>query len=103
MRHVIAKVLLCMAPVLNAGPVAAADTGNGGAIYAMNCQICHADDGQGLVADAPNFRHGDNLIKPDMELFNSISSGKGMMPAFRGMLSEQDILDVISYLRNIYQ
>jgi mono/diheme cytochrome c family protein len=32
-------------------------------------------------------------------LFQAISDGKGGMPAFRGILDEQEILDVIAHLR----
>ena len=101
MKNVVLKVLICLMSILNTGLVGAADPNNGKEIYALNCQICHAVDGQGTVAGAPNFKIDNNLIKPDIELFKHISSGKGMMPAFRGMLSEQDILDVISHLRNL--
>jgi len=101
MKNVALKVVLCLLLVLNTGLVGAADPGKGNKIYATNCEICHAADGQGTVAGAPNFKIDNNLIKPDIELFKHISSGKGMMPAFRGMLSEQDILDVISHLRNL--
>ena len=101
MKNVVRKVVMCLLLVLNAGLVGAADPNKGKGIYATNCEICHAADGQGIVAGAPNFKFGNNLFKPDVELFNHISSGKGMMPAFRGMLSEQDILDVISHLRNL--
>ena len=101
MKNVVLKVLICLMSILNTGLVGAADPDKGNKIYATNCEICHAADGQGVVVGAPNFKIDNNLIKPDTELFNFISSGKGMMPAFRGMLSEQDILDVISHLRNL--
>jgi mono/diheme cytochrome c family protein len=48
---------------------------------------------------APNFAQGDALMSPDSTLLISIQSGKGPMPAYRGVLSDQDILDVIAYLR----
>ena len=94
-------LFLCLSLLAGAAGAAAADIKEGSRIYASNCEICHAANGQGAVPDAPDFRYGDSLIKPDKQLFNSISSGKGMMPAFRGLLSEQEILDVISYLRTL--
>ena len=81
----------------------AADISNGSRIYAGNCEICHADNGRGTVPDAPDFRFGDGLIKPDTELFKTISSGKRLMPGFQGMLNERDILDVIGYIRSLNQ
>ncbi len=101
MKSVIVKILFmtCLYTVVFA--THAADIAKGSAVYANNCQICHADDGSGVTPDAPDFRFGDSLIKPDKQLFSTISSGVGMMPAFRGVLSEQDILDVIAYLRTL--
>ena len=103
MKKVFLKTLICLVFILNTIYVNAADPKRGSEMYATNCQICHADDGRGVVPDAPNFRFGDNLIKPDRELFDAISSGKGMMPGFRGILSEQDILNVISHLRTLHR
>ena len=93
--------MVCLICSLNTMDSLAADFNKGREIYATNCQVCHGVDGRGVVADAPNFSFGDDLIKPDIELFNAISSGKGMSPAFRGVLSEQDIFNVISYLRTL--
>jgi mono/diheme cytochrome c family protein len=90
--------LIC---VLNTSYGLAADFNKGREVYAINCQFCHGADGRGVVADTPNFTFGDSLIQPDIVLFNSISSGKGMSPAFRGVLSEEEIFDVISYLRTL--
>lgn len=102
MKSFILSTFVCLITNLCSSYVLAADAGKGGQVYAANCEVCHANNGQGVVADTPDFRFGDNLIKPDVQLFNSISSGKGMMPAFRGLLSEQDILNVISYLRTLH-
>ena len=90
--------LIC---VLNTMDILAADFNKGHEIYTQNCEICHGVDGRGVVAGTPNFSFGDNLIKPDIELFNSISLGKGMSPAYRGVLNEEDIFNVISYLRTL--
>ena len=95
------KVLVCLAFILNTTYVIAADINKGREVYAINCQVCHGTDGRGVVPDAPDFSFGEELIKPDIELFNAISSGKGMNPAFRGILSEQEIFNVISYLRTL--
>ncbi len=95
--------LLWAALLMSVASAATADIREGSQVYAKNCEICHAGDGSGAVPDAPNFRYGDSLIRSDTDLFNSISSGKGMMPAFQGVLSEQEILNVIIYLRTLYQ
>lgn len=94
-------LLILLVCTLSTADILAADINKGRETYNINCQICHGADGSGVVADAPNFSFGDKLIKPDIELFRSINSGKGMSPAFRGVLSEEEIFNVISYLRTL--
>ncbi len=103
MKNLQRLFLFCLIMSLAGVSVNAADIRKGIEVYNVNCAICHADDGRGTVADAPDFRFGDKLIQADVSLFRSISSGKGMMPAFRAMLTEQDIFDVIGYLRTLQQ
>ena len=89
-------LLILLVCTLSTADILAADINKGRETYKINWQICHGADGSGVVADAPNFSFGDKLIKSDIELFKSINSGKGMSPAFRGVLSEQEIFNVIS-------
>lgn len=49
----------------------------------------------------PDFSRRERLMQSDLDLIKAISRGKGMMPAYQGLLSENDILDVISHLRNL--
>lgn len=51
---------------------------------------------------APSFDRGDGLLRPDFTLLASIRAGKNAMPAFRGILSDRDIMDVIAYLRTFH-
>ena len=99
MKNTTSLLAACLVCVLSTSHGLAADINKGREVYATNCQVCHGTNGRGVVPDAPDFSFGDRLIKPDIELFNSISSGKGMSPAYRGVLSEQEIFNVISYLR----
>ena len=94
--------IIIMILLSQASNVTAADVKNGSNIYARNCASCHADDGRGSVPNAPNFKFQESLVKPDQQLFKAISVGKGMMPAYRGILTEREILDVIAYLRTFY-
>jgi mono/diheme cytochrome c family protein len=40
------------------------------------------------------------LAKPDAELINDIRNGEGRMPAWRGILTDQEIRDVLAYIRH---
>jgi mono/diheme cytochrome c family protein len=79
----------------------AADYFNGRQVYEMHCQACHGVDGRSMVPGTPDFTNGDALFRPDTELFQQIREGKGVMPAFRGMLSDSEIRDVIAYVRSL--
>lgn len=80
----------------------AADVFNGKKIYLNYCESCHGPNGQGQMAGVPNFTRGQTLMRPDLTIFESIRSGKNAMPAFLGVLEEQEILDVIAYIRTLY-
>lgn len=77
----------------------AGDPFAGSGIYAHYCVSCHGGDGAGEVAGTPSFRGGRLLSKNPMEIKNTIRMGKAMMPAFQGVLTEQQIDDVMEYIR----
>jgi len=79
----------------------AADYFNGGQVYEMHCQSCHGVDGRSMVPGTPDFTTGDTLFRPDSDLFRQIREGKGVMPAYRGILQDDEIRDVIAYLRSL--
>jgi cytochrome c6 len=79
----------------------AADTNKGAEVYAMHCVSCHGASGISVMIGAPNFARNEGLMDSDRTLLISIKSGKTAMPAYRGVLSDQDILNVIAYLRTL--
>ena len=79
----------------------AADPGKGSEIYATHCASCHGATGTSLMPDAPNFANSEGLMASDLNLLESIRTGKNAMPAYQGVLSDQDILDVIAFLRTL--
>jgi mono/diheme cytochrome c family protein len=85
--------------LLLTGPVLAGDPFAGSSIYAHYCVSCHGGNGSGDVAGTPSFRGGRLLTKSPVQLRNTIRRGKDMMPAFQGILTEQQIDDVMEYIR----
>ncbi|MGC2048510.1 MAG: cytochrome c [Gallionella sp.] len=79
----------------------AGDIVNGGRLYAKYCVTCHGADGVNVMPDAPNFANSEKLLRPDVFILASIKEGINAMPSFQGMLKDQEILDVISYLRTL--
>jgi mono/diheme cytochrome c family protein len=90
----ISLLALCLAPRLQA-----ADVFNGQSLYRLHCEGCHGANGSGALPGTPNFATGQGLMQPDTHLYQSIRDGKLVMPGFRGVLSDYEILDVIAYLR----
>lgn len=83
------------------GMVHAADPGNGGKIYATHCSSCHGEDGASTMPGTPDFSRRERLFKPDMALLVSIRDGISVMPAYKGLLTDQEILDIVAYLRSM--
>lgn len=79
----------------------AADPVEGRKIYAAQCQNCHGENGVGQIPGTPDFSRGQALFKPDMTLVQTIKDGKGMMPAYRGLLTDEELLDVVAFLRTL--
>ncbi len=96
---IMALVLIVM--LCASGAAFAADPTKGRAIYATHCQNCHGSNGAGQFPGMPDFSRGESLFRPDIELVRVIYSGRGMMPAYRGMFTEEELLDVVAYLRTL--
>ena len=79
----------------------AASTLKGKGVYDANCASCHGESGSSVMLDAPNFDQGESLYQSDLNLLDAIRNGKNAMPAYRGILSDSEILDVIAYLRTL--
>ena len=77
----------------------AADPLRGGKSYQSHCINCHGANGAGEIPNIPDFSRGESLLQSDNALLETIKSGKGMMPAYRGIFSDDEIRDVIAYLR----
>lgn len=84
-----------------AAPAGAANIARGGQLYATHCAMCHGANGNPVMPGAPDFRRMQSLMRPDMQLLTTIRSGKGGMPGFFGILRDQEILDVVAYLRTL--
>jgi len=79
-------------------------------IYDTNCTGCHGSDGKGkgILTKVYDMEPADHTSATSMNLMsnNKIYSiisdgttGSKLMPGFKDILSEKDILDVISYIR----
>jgi mono/diheme cytochrome c family protein len=79
----------------------ASSINNGREIYRLHCVMCHGINGKSVMAGATNFNRGQGLFQSDHSLLERIKSGKNACPAFRGILTDQKIFDVIAYIRTL--
>ncbi len=100
------KSLLIGLAALVAAPALAADAPKvvtpdpGEIIYQSVCQACHMANAMGAVGAGriAALAGNKNLQYPEYPI-SVVTGGKGPMPWFRGQLTDQQIADVISYVR----
>ena len=92
--------LVCVVAVslFSTGNLKAIDINAGVAIYAEHCDRCHGPSGIGM-AGMGELKPWGKLMKIDKELFDSIRDGSMLMPGYDGILTTDEILDVIAYMR----
>jgi len=102
-RNVPRALVLALSAVLIGvtGLVQAADSLKGAKLYNERCANCHGSGGKPTMPGVPDFSRNQRLMQNDLALVKTISMGKGMMPAFQGVLTEQDIFNVVAYLRTL--
>jgi len=81
------------------GACQAGDVFKGQELYTRHCAGCHGLSGEGEMPGLPNFARADKLIKTDGQLADVIRSGNGVMPSFNGRLADEDIYDIVAYIR----
>ena len=77
------------------------------AAFTRNCATCHGKDGQAKTFKA-KLNHARNLTDSvwqanvtDERLFNSITNGRGHMPAWGKKLTEAEINSLVAYIRQL--
>lgn len=75
-------------------------------IFNKNCKSCHGDIGKNnpvaLTPDPGDPANEKFAVNTDGELFYKITMGKGSMPKFKDMLSENDRWAIVSYIRTFH-
>ncbi len=79
--------------------VAAGDVFKGKEVYLKECAVCHGASGGGRMPGLQNFKESQALFRTDSTLRDIVRDGKGIMPSFNGLLSDEDIGNVVVYLR----
>lgn len=93
-------LLLGFGELVCSSSLIAGDVFRGRDVYMQECMTCHGSAGEGNMPGLPNFKESQTLFKTDNELIDIIRDGRGVMPSFGGLLTDDDIRDVASYLRS---
>lgn len=102
MLNRIPTLALVVAALLTSGNTIASDLQSGQTVYRQHCAMCHGNNGTPMMAGAPDFRRGEGMLKSDFTLLDRIKAGRNACPAYIGILKEQQIFDVIAYIRTFY-
>ncbi len=106
----LATVLMSVSTSVVFAQVIRGDAKAGQAVYEQQCLRCHGAklDGNGpdskdLVIPPANLQSQTSRSKTDWELLVAISNGVLFSPmhGFRGKLTDQQMLDVLSYIRSV--
>ena len=75
------------------------------ATFKAKCAMCHGADGKGsatgLKMGAHDFTSADVQKQTDAQLTETITKGKGKMPAYDGKLKDTEIKDLVTYIRGL--
>ncbi len=103
MRHVVRATAILLTGLAAGATVQAADIVQGQRVYERHCASCHGADGRPLVPGSPDFSKGETLQLSDVDLVRATKVGKNLMPAYDRVISEEDILSVLSYIRTLWR
>jgi mono/diheme cytochrome c family protein len=95
---------------LEAQPTSAAsgDSSKGKIIYEANCLVCHGARGKGdgligatLRPPPADLTGSKARAKSDKDMLTVIQDGRAAMPAWKTRLNEQDLQNVLAYIRSL--
>ncbi|HMC31182.1 MAG TPA: cytochrome c [Candidatus Angelobacter sp.] len=100
---ILLSTLALLGSVVVARPALADDTE---ALYKSKCQACHGADGKGDTAAGKKLGvkdfHSPEVVKmSDTELFEITKKGKEKMPAYDKKLTDDQIKQLIKYVRSL--
>jgi mono/diheme cytochrome c family protein len=95
-----------VAHTLNPLPADNKSVARGGKLFLQNCSACHGENAEGLDAEIVGLEKSPPNLKerikmhPDGDFFWKIQEGRGDMPSFNEDLTEEQIWEVINFIRS---
>ena len=80
--------------------------GDAAAVYKSKCVMCHGADGLGATPAGKSmkvvsFKDPTMVKATDAHFIASTTNGKGKMPAYKGKLTDEQIKDVVKFIRTL--
>ena len=97
-------VAICIFSSLSCAPFAVT-AGNpmvGAGLYSNHCAKCHGGNGRATMAGTPDLLVHSLISKSSQQLLGTIKTGRGIMPAYSGLLTEAQMDDILAYLRTFF-
>ncbi len=106
MRTIFPRWILCAILGYLAAPLPAQAQSDSAKLFKANCVFCHSADGSGDSAagkalHAKDLRSAEVQKQPDAALSETITKGKGKMPAFGVKIKPDEVTKLVAYLRDL--
>ena len=98
LRMGLVVLLACGLVAACASPALAQDAA---ATYKAKCAVCHGPDGKGGKMGTKDFAAPDVQKESDAEMAGIIANGKGKMPKYADKLKDNEIKDLVTYIRGL--
>jgi cytochrome c6 len=100
------SMAVALAVMLSTMTLAKAKAQNMTEVYKTKCAACHGVDGKGDTAagkkfGARDFHSAEVQKMTDKELFDVTKDGKAKMPKYAGKLTDDQIRDLVKYVREL--
>ncbi|HUK54333.1 MAG TPA: cytochrome c [Candidatus Binatia bacterium] len=94
---------ICLVMLLISPAVWADDSAT---VFKSKCAMCHGPDGKGetptgKAMKVSNLASDEVQKKTDAQLTETTTNGKNKMPAFKGKLTDEQIKDLVKFIRGL--
>lgn len=96
----ILSIVVAAGGLVAARPARATDFMAGADLYRVHCFQCHGPSGAGEFPGTVSFARG-GLLRTDREIVLALQRGSAGMPSYFGILTEQQLYDLVSFLRTL--
>jgi len=97
-RMALVVLVACGLIAVCAAPAMAQDAA---ATYKAKCAMCHGADGKGGKMGTRDFASPEVQKESDADLAGIITNGKGKMPKYGEKLKENEVKDLVTYIRDL--